>query len=97
VVAAFDFKRFFENNQRQARLLFVAHRREILEQAIGTFRAVLLHPAFGELLVGPPSRCARPHPEMTMSVCLSGCVCHAVRAPGSNVTLEPLTRAGAGA
>jgi superfamily II DNA or RNA helicase/HKD family nuclease len=55
VVAAFDFKRFFEKQQRQARLLFVAHRREILEQAIYTFRAVLRAPAFGELLVGPHS------------------------------------------
>lgn len=53
VVAAFDFKRFFDNKQRQARLLFVAHRREILEQAVGTFRAVLRVPDFGELLVGP--------------------------------------------
>jgi superfamily II DNA or RNA helicase len=53
VVAAFDFKRFFENKQRQARLLFVAHRKEILEQAVGTFRAVLRVPDFGELLVGP--------------------------------------------
>jgi superfamily II DNA or RNA helicase len=53
VVAAFDFKRFFEENQRQARLLFVAHRKEILEQAVGTFRAVLRVPDFGELLVGP--------------------------------------------
>jgi superfamily II DNA or RNA helicase len=53
VVAAFDFKRFFESKQRQARLLFVAHRKEILEQAIGTFRAVLRIPDFGELLVGP--------------------------------------------
>ena len=53
VVAAFDFKRFFESKKRQARLLFVAHRREILEQAIGTFRSVLRVPDFGELLVGP--------------------------------------------
>jgi superfamily II DNA or RNA helicase/HKD family nuclease len=53
VVAAFDFKRFFELQRRQARLLFVAHRREILEQAAGTFRAVLRIPDFGELLVGP--------------------------------------------
>jgi len=53
VVAAFDFCRFYERRQRQARLLFVAHRREILEQAIGTFRAVLRLPAFAELLVGP--------------------------------------------
>lgn len=53
VVAAFDFKRFFDDKQRQARLLFVAHRKEILEQAVGTFRAVLRIPDFGELLVGP--------------------------------------------
>ena len=53
VVAAFDFKRFHEKYQRQAKLLFVAHRREILEQAIETFRQVLRIPDFGELLVGP--------------------------------------------
>lgn len=53
VVAAFDFKRFYESTNRQARLLFVAHRREILEQAVGTFRLVLRTPDFGELLVGP--------------------------------------------
>ncbi|MBM4223685.1 MAG: DUF3427 domain-containing protein [Gammaproteobacteria bacterium] len=53
VVAAFDFKRFYLGKNRQARLLFVAHRREILEQAVGTFRLVLRTPDFGELLVGP--------------------------------------------
>ena len=53
VVAAFDFKRFFDDKKRQVRLLFVAHRKEILEQAVGTFRAVLRVPDFGELLVGP--------------------------------------------
>jgi len=53
VVAAFDFRRFFEQKQRQARLLFVAHRREILEQAVATFRNVLRIADFGELLVGP--------------------------------------------
>lgn len=53
VVAAFDFKRFYLSKNRQARLLFVAHRREILEQAVGAFRLVLRTPDFGELLVGP--------------------------------------------
>src|SRR5665213_2785364 len=47
--------------------------------------------------IGPPSRCARPHPAVTTSVCPRGCVCQAVRAPGSNVTLAPTTRAGLGA
>lgn len=53
VVAAFDFRLFFEKRNRQARLLFVAHRREILEQAVVTFRNVLHMADFGELLVGP--------------------------------------------
>ena len=52
VVAAFDFKRYFEKTQGKAKLLFVAHRKEILEQAIGTFRSVLRSSDFGELLVG---------------------------------------------
>lgn len=53
VVSAFDFHRFFLERKRNARLLFVAHRREILEQALATFRTVLRDPNFGELLVGP--------------------------------------------
>ncbi len=46
---------------------------------------------------GPPSRCAQPSPEVTINVWPNGCVCHAVRAPGSNVTLAPRTHAGSGA
>src|SRR6478672_3450292 len=46
--------------------------------------------------IGPPQRCARPHPKVTIRVCPSGCVCHAVRAPGSKVTAAPAARAGAG-
>lgn len=61
VVAAFDFKRFFEKQQRKAKLLFVAHRREILEQAIGTFRSILRLADFGELLVGPHSASRLDH------------------------------------
>src|ERR1035441_4872084 len=44
--------------------------------------------------IGPPQRCARPPPAVTIKVCPSGCMCHAVRAPGSNVTMAPVTRAG---
>jgi superfamily II DNA or RNA helicase/HKD family nuclease len=53
VVAAFDFKHFYEQKRKQARLLFVAHRQEILQQAQTTFRHVLRNQNFGELLVGP--------------------------------------------
>src|SRR6266540_4662280 len=44
--------------------------------------------------IGPPSRCAQPQPAVTISVCPSGWVCHAVRAPGSKVTHAPPARAG---
>jgi superfamily II DNA or RNA helicase len=52
VIAAFDFKRFFDQRRKQARLLFVAHRQEILQQAQATFSNVLRDQNFGELLVG---------------------------------------------
>ena len=41
--------------------------------------------------IGPPSACTQPSPDVTIRVWPSGCVCHAVRAPGSKVTLPPLT------
>jgi superfamily II DNA or RNA helicase/HKD family nuclease len=61
VIAAFDLKRFYEMQNRQARLLFVAHRQEILEQSIATFRNVLRDGNFGDLWVGSyePNRLER--------------------------------------
>src|ERR1700682_2442922 len=47
--------------------------------------------------IGSPQRCAQPQPAVTIKVCPSGCVCHAVRAPGSKVTLAQDIRPGAGA
>ena len=52
VVAAFDFYEFYKRRNRNAKFLFVAHRKEILEQALITFRNVLRDQNFGELLVG---------------------------------------------
>lgn len=53
VVSAFDYKRFVkENPSSPCRLLFVAHREEILKQSVSTFRAVLKDANFGELFVG---------------------------------------------
>ncbi|NPE23872.1 DUF3427 domain-containing protein, partial [Fusibacter sp. A1] len=51
MVAAFDFKQFYKLNPN-ARLLFLAHRKEILEQSIASFRGVLRDANFGELWVG---------------------------------------------
>ncbi len=50
VVAAFDFKRFKRENP-SAKLLFLAHRKEILQQAQTTFRGILKDANFGELWV----------------------------------------------
>ena len=52
VVAAFDFRNFYLQRHKQPRLLFVAHRQEILQQALATFRNVLHDQNFGELQVG---------------------------------------------
>lgn len=51
VIAAFDYKRFKNENPR-ARLLFVAHREEILKKSRDTFRYICKDLNFGELLVG---------------------------------------------
>lgn len=51
MLAAFDYKRQITAGNLRPRLLFVAHKKEILNQALGTFRAVLNDQSFGELLV----------------------------------------------
>ncbi len=53
VISAFDYKRFRSlNGDGTNRILFVAHRKEILEQSLKTFRAVLHDNNFGDLFVG---------------------------------------------
>lgn len=56
VMAALDYARLLERLPR-ARLLFVAHRREILDQSQATFRHTLRDPSFGEQWVAGQ----RPH------------------------------------
>jgi superfamily II DNA or RNA helicase/HKD family nuclease len=52
VVAAFDYRATCHRQGGRPRLLFVAHREEILRQALRTYREVLRDPDFGELLTG---------------------------------------------
>ena len=53
VISALDYKRFRkENPDKPCRLLFVAHREEILKQSMYTFRAVLKDANFGDMFVG---------------------------------------------
>lgn len=52
VISAFDYKLFQEANPNNHRLLFVAHRQEILIQSHRTYRSVLMDPNFGDVWVG---------------------------------------------
>lgn len=61
VVAALDYRRSVAKHGSPPRLLFVAHRRELLEQARERFRVVLRDGSFGELLVGGESPATYDH------------------------------------
>lgn len=50
VVSAFDYKRF-KNESNSAKLLFLAHRKEILIQSLSAYRGILKDNNFGELWV----------------------------------------------
>ncbi len=50
VISAFDYKRFKQEN-KSAKLLFLAHRKEILTQSMSTFQGILKDNNFGELWV----------------------------------------------
>ncbi|MFF1644649.1 DUF3427 domain-containing protein [Streptomyces sp. NPDC058240] len=52
VMAALDFKSLRRTLGRDPRLLFVAHRKEILEQSLRVYQNVLVDANFGELFVG---------------------------------------------
>ncbi|HJJ46992.1 MAG TPA: DUF3427 domain-containing protein, partial [Methanocorpusculum sp.] len=53
VISGFDYQRLrMENPQASNRLLFVAHRSDILKQSLACFRSILRDPNFGELWDG---------------------------------------------
>lgn len=53
VISAFDYRNYWKKTGlNYPKLLFVAHREEILKQSLNTFRTVLRDNNFGELLVG---------------------------------------------
>ncbi|MDX1929142.1 MAG: DEAD/DEAH box helicase family protein, partial [Pirellulaceae bacterium] len=51
MIAAFDYARVAQQLGRKPRLLFIAHRKEILNQALASFRCVVRDQNFGDLLV----------------------------------------------
>lgn len=50
VISAFDYKNFKKEN-KSSKLLFLAHRKEILEQALSTFQGIMKDNNFGELWI----------------------------------------------
>jgi HKD family nuclease len=50
VISAFDYKRFKKEN-KSSKLLFLAHRKEILQQSLSAYRGILRDNNFGELWV----------------------------------------------
>ncbi|GAA4769235.1 DEAD/DEAH box helicase [Citricoccus nitrophenolicus] len=51
VVAGLDYRNLINEHKKDLRLLFVAHRKEILEQAMRAYRNILGDGSFGELFV----------------------------------------------
>ncbi len=64
VIAAFDYKSYAQT--RRPRLLFVAHREEILQQSRDCFRRILQDYNFGELMVGGNSADSFDHVFMSI-------------------------------
>ena len=52
MISAFDYKQFCSQKVGRPRLLFVAHREEILKQACSSFRQVLRDGNFGDIVIG---------------------------------------------
>ncbi|ATZ20845.1 DEAD/DEAH box helicase family protein [Mesoplasma coleopterae] len=50
LVSAFDYKRQTEQAKKDLKILFLAHQREIVDQAIKTYRHVLENNQFGEVM-----------------------------------------------
>lgn len=61
MVAAFDYCRLCQPGQPRPRLLFLAHRHELLDQARAAFRDVLRDQDFGEILDGTSTPCRYDH------------------------------------
>jgi superfamily II DNA or RNA helicase/HKD family nuclease len=55
MVAAFDYKRYTSLHTGLPRMLYIAHREEILKQARGAFRQVLRDGSFGEIIANGSS------------------------------------------
>lgn len=76
VIAALDYLRHGQQSGVRPRLLFLAHRREILEQARDTFRHALQDGAFGELFTGKDEPSQLDHLFATIQTAASRGIVH---------------------
>ena len=104
VIAAFDYERVVAAARLRPRLLFIAHRVEILEQALLTFRHVLHDAAFGELHGGRHEAVRGEHVFATIQSAAGLCArfpadhwrhivvdeCHHLPAPSYQAVIERL-------
>ena len=65
-ISAFDYRSFAAGRKEGTKLLFIAHREEILKQSRDCFRQVMKDPNFGELAVGE-NRASHPE-HLFMSI-----------------------------
>lgn len=70
-ISAFDYRRFLRSCPEGAKLLFIAHREEILRQSLSCFRQVLKDPNFGELAVSGNHPVHMEHVFMSIQTCNS--------------------------
>jgi superfamily II DNA or RNA helicase/HKD family nuclease len=71
VIAALDYRQLCQQLGGRPRLLFVAHRQEILQQALATYRHVLRDPGFGKLMTGACDPDSKEHLFTTIQSALS--------------------------
>ena len=71
VIAALDYRQLCQQWGGRPRLLFIAHRQEILQQALATYRHVLRDPGFGELMTGAHDPEVKEHLFTTIQSALS--------------------------
>lgn len=65
-IAALDFSHWVQNLEKRPTLLFVAHRQELLVQALRTFRRALQEPTFGSLWTGNSEPDEKDHVFVTV-------------------------------
>jgi superfamily II DNA or RNA helicase len=74
-ISAFDYRNFARSRKGETKLLFIAHRKEILKQSLSCFRQVMKDPNFGELAVDNYHPSRLEHLFLSIQTCNSRDFC----------------------